>query len=98
MYQAYCQVLKIQQSSKADRIQAITESIYKEERKVCSMTPVYGIQDCAIQTTHRFCKITDTWVDALNTRSPGLGHRIPETSGAFIKPRTLSRMKWTSVL
>lgn len=38
---------KTQQPSKADRVRAIMESIYKEARKVCSPQPVHETQGCA---------------------------------------------------
>lgn len=71
---------KTQQPSKADRVRAIMESIYKEERKVCSPQPAHETQGCACRPPTTPEKSTDAPSGCTEQHSPRLGHRIPETS------------------
>lgn len=67
---------------------SIIESILWERKEDVLHLPVYGTQDCAIQTTHHSWKTGMFPVDAVNICSPGPNHWIPETSGVSIKPRS----------
>lgn len=69
------------------------ESIYKEERKVCCMLFVYGIWDCVVWIIYYVWKKLMFWVNVLNIYSFGLGYRILEILGVFIKLRIVLGMK-----
>ena len=68
---------KMQQPSKADRIRAITESIYKEERKVCSPQPVRETQGCVCRPPTTPEKTRMLQVAALNILDWDTGFQRP---------------------